>query len=199
MATDTHVFGDSHSDFAWRKCQNVITHHIGPVLCYSFGKDNLKRCDISKHNIKDGDTVIFSFGEIDCRCHIHKHISNKKTYQMIIDNIINNYIDAIKININNSNIKLKNVGIYNIVPPIQKNNTVENPEFPYIGSDDDRKLYVLYFNQELKKKCIENNWIFVDIYDKYTDKNGFLNKELSDGNVHINDERYLNEFINKYL
>jgi hypothetical protein len=52
---------------------------------------------------------------------------------------------------------------------------------------------------KLKEKCFEYNYIFFDIYNKYTDKDGFLNKELSDGCVHISDGKYINDFINEFL
>ena len=189
-----HTIGDSHSHNGW---SGIINHHLGPLLCYSFGKEQLNRCNINNFSIKDGDTVIFCLGEIDCRCHIHKHINKINTYQDIINNIIDNYFEAIKLNIINLQIKLKNICVYNVVPPVQKYNTIENLEYPYLGSDEERKNYVLYFNKKLKEKCIKNNYIFFDIYDKYTDENGFLKKDLSDGNVHIRDGIYITNFINK--
>jgi hypothetical protein len=36
-----HVIGDSHSSNSisgWKDCENIVSHHIGPVLCYTFGK-----------------------------------------------------------------------------------------------------------------------------------------------------------------
>ena len=142
-----HTFGDSHSrtdDIAgWKYCGNVISHWLGAILCYSFGRDKLQRCDISKeeYNVKDGDTVVFCFGEIDCRCHyVHKYITQGKTYQMIINEIVDNYENAIKINIDNCKLNLKNVCIYNVVPTVQKYNTFENPEYPYLGTDEERKI-----------------------------------------------------------
>jgi hypothetical protein len=51
-----HTFGDSHSYNGW---SGVIQHHLGPLLCYSFGKEKLNRCDIRNFNINDGDTIIF--------------------------------------------------------------------------------------------------------------------------------------------
>lgn len=200
-----HTFGDSHTRTdnvaGWQYCGDVVSHWLGATLCYSFGRDKLERCDISKkeYNVKQGDTVVFSFGEIDCRCHIHKYITQDKTYQMIINEIIDNYEKAIKINIDNCKVDLKNVCIYNVVPTVQKYNTFENPEYPYLGTDEERKNYVLYFNECLKEKCQKNNWIFIDIYKYYADNNGFLNKFLSDGNVHIRDGTYLKEFVNTYL
>ena len=172
---------------------------MGPVLCYSFGKEKLNRCDIRNFNIQNGDTVVFCFGEIDCRCHVYKHINETTTYQYIIDNIVDNYFEAIKINIVTSELKLKNVCVYNIVPPIQRYNTHENPEYPYLGNDEERKEYTLYFNKKLKEKCAENNYIFFDIYDKYIDENGFLRKDLSDDNVHIRNGIYITNFINESL
>ena len=95
--------------------------------------------------------------------------------------------------------KLKNICIFNIVPPVQKDTVIENPGYPFLGTDEERKTYVLYFNKKLKEKCIENNFIFFDIYDNYCDKNGYLIKDLSDGNVHIINSYYISEFINKFL
>ena len=54
---------------------------------------------------------------------------------------------------------------------------------------------MLFFNKKLKEKCIENNYIFFDVYNNYCDKNGFLIKELSDGRVHIKNGMYITNFI----
>ena len=70
---------------------------------------------------------------------------------------------------------------------------------PFLGTDEERKSYVLYFNKILKEKCIENNFIFFDIYDKYLDINGFLRKDLSDDNVHIKNGKYITDFIIEHL
>ena len=77
-----HTIGDSHSHCAWPAF--VVPHHLGAMLCYSFGKEKLARCDLRDLDIVDGDTVIFCFGEIDCRCHINKHITQNFTYKIII-------------------------------------------------------------------------------------------------------------------
>ncbi len=191
-----HTIGDSHSTNGWT---DVIKHHLGPILCYSFGKEKLNRCDIRKLNIENGDTIIFCFGEIDCRCHIHKHITDTNSYRNIIDNIVDNYFEAIELNANTSQLKLKNICVYNVVPPVSKHNTSEHPDYPYLGTDDERKKYVLYFNEKLKEKCLIKNYIFFDVYDKYADNNGFLRKDLSDSNVHIRNSVHTQNFIKEYL
>ena len=187
-----HTIGDSHSIHGWSE---IINHYLGATLCYSFGKEKLNRCDIRNFNIKDGDTIVFCLGEIDCRCHIHKHITETTRYQDIINNIVDNYFEAIELNVSISQIKLKNVCVYNVVPPIQKYNTGENPEYPHLGTDEERKHYTLYFNEKLKEKCIEKKYIFFDIYNNYIDENGYLRKDLSDGGVHIGNGIYISNFI----
>lgn len=40
-----HTLGDSHASHfgGWKECSNVRTHHLGPILCYSFGKEKLNK------------------------------------------------------------------------------------------------------------------------------------------------------------
>jgi len=45
-----HTIGDSHSGCGWNEI-GIIQHHLGSVLCYSFGKEKLNRCDIRGFNI----------------------------------------------------------------------------------------------------------------------------------------------------
>ena len=111
---------------------------------------------------------------------------------------MDDYFDAIELNITILQTKLKNVCVYNVVPPIQKYNTGENPQYPYLGTDEERKNYVLYFNKKLKEKCSEKNMVFFDVYDKYIDENGFLRKDLSDDIVHIKNGIHIANFIKKH-
>jgi hypothetical protein len=194
-----HTFGDSHSHTGWI---GVEMHWLGPVLCYSFGKEKLNRCDISKKNIKHGDTVIFCFGEIDVRNHIKKHITDTVTYQDIIDSLVKNYFDAIELNVINSGLKLKNVCVYNIPPTCSwietlDQNDPKHPELPWLGNKEERKSYALYFNIKLREKCLEKGYIFFDIYNKCCDENGFLRHDLSD-TVHVTDSNILSEFIKEH-
>ena len=189
-----YTIGDSHSFSGWP--QGTNTNHIGPALCYNFGRENLKKCDIRNINLKDGDSVIFCFGEIDCRCHVYKHVDEYTSYESVIDDIVDSYMAAININLAVIQTKIK-ACVYNVVPPVRKSNTGENPEYPFLGTDEERKSYVLHFNKRLKSKCEEHGFIFFDIYDFYTDENGFLRKDMSDGSVHIAQGIHLADFITK--
>lgn len=64
--------------------KNIKVNHLGPILCYSFGNQKMNRCNIScSENIRDNDSIVFCFGEIDCRCHIRKHITSENSYQQL--------------------------------------------------------------------------------------------------------------------
>jgi len=190
-----HIFGDSHCYNGWGGINNLYIHAFGPKLCLSIGRDGINIKE--GYNVNNGDTVIFCFGEIDCRCHIHKDVTESNDYKEIIDNIVNNYFIQIK-NCVDAFDNLKTV-IYNVVPTSERDNVNEDKEYPHLGTDDERKGYIIYFNKKLEEKCLEYNFVFFNIYDKYIDTNGFLNKSLTDDNVHIRDGIYLKEFIENNL
>lgn len=201
-----HTFGDSHSEFGWNKITNpmiqIICHHLGPKLMFSFGRDGTNLLDIKlkKYNVRENDHVCFSFGEIDCRCHIQKYISVKNNYMQIIDNLVDKYFEKIKESV--SNYKNIQCCIYNIPPPIQKHTTIEFSKLPFLGTDEERKTYVKYMNNILKKKCQELKFIFINIYDDYCDENGYINKQYNDkthSGVHIDDPIFLEQFLIKNL
>tara|TARA_Y100000389_G_scaffold204655_1_gene258614 strand:- start:5681 stop:6286 length:606 start_codon:yes stop_codon:yes gene_type:complete len=195
-----HTFGDSHSSAilsGWNIIPNAKCNHISPAfLCYTLGIQKLKKLNIMNYNVKENDTVCFCFGEIDCRNHIHKHITKDKPFQKIIDEIVDNYFIAIDLNIKQFN-NLK-VCVYNIVPPGKYRPVSSDHPYPYLGTDEDRKKYYLYFNIKLKEKCKEYNYIFFDIYDKCIDQYGFLSNKISKDGCHLNfGGKILLEFYNK--
>lgn len=188
-----HTFGDSHCTIGWAGI-SVFVHHLGAKLCFSVGRDGI---DITGTNVNNGDTVVFCFGEIDCRCHIHKHVSARTSYKQIIDTIVDRYFIQIKLAVDKFE-NLKTV-VYNVVPPVQQDKTPDDPEYPFIGTDEERKSYVLYFNEKLQEKCDEYKYVFLNIYDSYVDNNGYLEKSLSDGRVHISDSFHLKRYIENNL
>jgi len=191
-----HVVGDSHSKIPWGKIKIpkvlIQVHHLGPKLMYSMGKDK-SLCKLDNYNIVESDIIVFSFGEIDCRCHVGKY--NELDYKIIINELVNNYFLSIAENTKTiSNIK---ICINNVVPPVKRVDQKHNelPEYPFIGTNEERKKYVNYMNLRLKEMCKENGYIFIDVYNNYCNKEGYLNYELSDTNVHIGDPRFIIKFI----
>jgi len=196
-----HTIGDSHAWLPFNRIPCVEIHHLGPILCHTIGKhkhDLKNGLNITNgYGVKSGDTACFCFGEIDCRCHIHKHVTATRGHQQVIDEIINDYLIALM-----ENEKLVpgvRMMVYNVVPPPSVTNTKADPLYPYAGTDDDRKAYARYFNEALAWNCKEVGYTFMDVYDKYTDENGFLSKTYSDGHVHISNPVFIVEAMTGLL
>lgn len=192
-----HTFGESHAMFGWRNLPYINIHHIPATLCYSVGRDGLNRLNIRYGGVEEGDVVIYCFGEIDCRCQIQKYTNETTTYKDVIDPIVERYIDVIKLN--QQQVGNITTCIFNVVPAARKGTFSEAPEYPHIGTDAERKMYVEYFNSKLREHCKLNNFIFIDVYSKYQDSEGYLNFEYSDGVVHINNPIFIEEFLKEHI
>ena len=193
-----HTFGDSHSCEGWNRIDGVNIHHIGPILCHSFGKEKLVRINIGRNkDVKQGDVVVFCLGEIDCRCHIAKYAAMNddgmpvaSSLEKVIGPLVENYMRAIALNMNTVP-KGVRVGVYNVVPPARADPSHENAEYPFVGSDACRLAIVKTFNRMLAKACEKRMFTFIDVFDDYADEDGFLDPKTSDGHVHISSHEAL--------
>ena len=185
-----HTFGDSHankkiSHWGIHDISNIKEHHLGPKLMYTFGSKGLDVCNIKSPNyqVNENDIVIFCFGEIDCRCHVHKHITSEKTYQNIINELVENYFKAIKQNVEQYNNLF--VCVYNVVPPLYTT-AKGHPDFPFLGTNEERREYTKYMNNQLKRLCEVHNYYFFDIYEQSCNKNGFIERSYTDNcGIHL--------------
>lgn len=194
-----HTFGDSHSMFGWKDVKNatIKINHIGPKLMHTFGKEKDALINLSNYSLGNGDKIIYCFGEIDCRCQIHKFVSIDSSYEKIIDKLVDSYIEAIKNNMKYYNIEEVTTCVYCIVPPVKNVGKNNNQLYPFLGSDEERKKYHLYMNKKLKEYCDKNKIVFFDITNQYEDENNFLKLELSDMICHIKDPLGLEKTIEK--
>lgn len=177
-----YTIGDSHAWHCWLKVAGVETRQIGPMTMYRFGQSH----PIVVRDIPQDSMCIFCWGEIDCRCHVHKY----QPYTECIDGLVKNYIEVIKEN----QALVPNIWIFNVVPPPRRKDAIsENPAFPFLGTDEERLSYVRYMNQRLKEAWPK----FIDVYEHYCDKDGFLDMPKSDYHVHIADERPLINWLIK--
>jgi hypothetical protein len=167
----------------------VVTHWRGPILCYTFGQKRTGLLDISwgGFGVQDGDCVLFSFGEIDCRCHVHKFVTAEKGYQEVIDELVRNYFVAIKENVDK--FRMVRTFVLSITAPVDKDDpTIKNcPNYPFLGSNADRIRYVAHFNRRIRETCEAYGYTYFNAHDRYVGEDGLLRKELSDGYVHMRD------------
>jgi hypothetical protein len=216
-----HTIGDCHADIPWYKINasdtqfeeirnnghSLTISRIGvnklDVLnistFYSRGNpiptihmDRIKKCPYDHYyNIEDGDAVLFSFGEIDARL-IFSSSQYSNMWQEMIDTTVALYFDVIKTNVENFNHLY--VMVDNIIPPTKRE---DFPTYPCSdGTNEHRKIVTQYMNKKYKEYCEKYNYIFFDTYNKYSDKDGFINFKLSNKSNHIENSLYLIEFLN---
>ena len=203
-----HTFGDSHSCFGWiepmggnhvvhhnttKTVGGITVHHLGPVLAYSVGRDGTRLLNITGCGVNANDSVVFSFGEIDCRCHIHKHVGDKKPADIISD-IVSGYVNTVLMNIEMINLPVRSY-LYNVIPPPRDNTVINSPNFPFLGSGEERLGYVDMFNDNLKLASESHQLGFIDVREMYTTDDGYLDASLSDGSVHIHSSDLLRAYL----
>lgn len=162
--------GDSHAWHCWLNIPGAKFRQLGPMTMHHFGtyKPIVVR-DLPKDSI-----AVLAWGEIDCRCHVHKF----PPYKECIDKVVADYLDGVR-----KNQKIHpDIWLYNVVPPPRREKAAaESPAWPFLGTNEERLSYVQYMNEKLKA----SEFPFIDVYRQYADKDGFLRMEMSDGHVHI--------------
>ncbi len=186
------VVGDSHAgEFA--RIPNCRVHQIGSCTMHRIGRDGLSFLNLQNLGVKEGQAVVFAFGEIDVRCHIGKQRDrfNRTVYE-IIDTLVHHYIKTILLNRE----LYHNLSciVYSVTPPTDY---VYNPNVPRYGPLEERISIAKQLNAKLADVCSQKGIAFLDVYDDYANEDGSLIVDLSDHNVHINPE--CNEFIHQKL
>jgi hypothetical protein len=169
-----HAIGDSHVELNFRNDDRFKVHHIGPITMYHIGKHGLTLPEPM-------DKIVYSFGEIDVRCHIIKQREiSKQSVENIISNLAFNYVQKlIEITPDNS----KAVAL-SVIPPT---NFGYNAIFPKVGTLAERIMVRIMLNIALEKYCKDTVLTFVDPYEGFADSNGVLRYDMSDGDVHVGD------------
>jgi hypothetical protein len=167
---------------------------------FRIGRDNII-INYNKDSIQKGDTIVLSYGEVDCRCHIQRQVNVGIHEDDVINSLVNNYFETIKNNTIDIDAKIIIVGV---IPPTRQYDCerIHGPiqhEFPFVGSDEDRVRYTNKVNTLLEKLSIINNYIYFNPYSYYERPDGTLKHELSDLNVHLGDNLvFLEKFTDLY-
>ncbi|HVW99060.1 MAG TPA: SGNH/GDSL hydrolase family protein, partial [Candidatus Babeliaceae bacterium] len=192
------IIGDSHASFCFtnqpqapqfeQTTYTVMDKHLDVVIypfisktMHRFGRDKLGFINLRTMGIQQGDTVLFTFGEIDVRCHIGKQRDlNHRDVKEVISTLIDNYIQAILINKQ----LFTNVTclVATVVPPSDQ---AYNPFYPRYSTLFDRIEITRQVNTILKEVAQAHNIPVVDIYPLYCNADGFLDPAQSDGQVHV--------------
>jgi hypothetical protein len=186
-----HTIGDSHSFIPFHNVPNVTTHWLGPVTLKRLGhpEENLLIDTVKLINPPPQDTLLFCSGEIDVRCWVNVHITQRhKNLEDFLQDWVTLYLDKIAL------LSPWKIAVMGVPPPAPKLK-IDRVEFPVTGTDQERVYYTRSINSYLKMGCIIRHFTFLDL-SCYEDQNGMLNPVLSDGIVHVGDNTLLLKAIN---
>lgn len=182
-----YTIGDSHSYIPYRNIPNVITKYLGALTMKRAGHPDEKILldAIASLQISPSDSLIFATGEIDVRCWVHVHITQRKReLNELLHEWTSLYLDKI-LSIQTPAQKI----IQGVTPPAPKEK-IDREEYPVAGTNQDRILYTNTINSLLSSGAQKRNFLFLDI-SSYADSTGMINPSLCDGSVHIGDNTLL--------
>ena len=195
-----YIYGDSHANFNFK---NLILPHKNyyhnSITMHRIGRDNII-INFNRSQINEKDTIVMVYGEVDCRCHIHRQIKLGKEEDAVIYELVSNYFITIQ---NNVPLYTK-VIIVGIVPPTYRPNEETSDDdptriLPIIGTNEERVRYTYKVNQLLQEMANIYNYVYFNPHSYYTSSEGTIKPELSDNCVHIGNNTYLLEkFVELY-
>jgi len=181
-----HVIGDSHV-IPFRGSMPFLAHHLGAATAFNLIKKNSSTMSNEQlfqavNKLGEKDTVMLSFGEIDCRIHIyyqHKKSDGRYSISELIDRTISNYGEIM------AQLKRRGVNfcVYCVSPAANVGNEYK---YPFYGTLEVRSQINRMFNEKLGAFCRSNGYRFIDIYDRVSDKDGLMLKEYAGDDIHLN-------------
>lgn len=197
-----YIFGDSHAQYnftnqrVWQEDYNFISHttklkvnfkihSFSGKSMYHLGLEGLNFLNITNYGVRANDIVLFNFGDMDCRMHILKQCERQnKSIDDIITLLVDKYFALILLN--QQQVKGAVCAVMSVIPPCQpcSGDPVNIPGC--YGTIEKRIQVTRAMNLKLAQMCAKSGLLFVDTYDVYSDTDGKLPANLSDGNMHIN-------------
>lgn len=180
--------GDSHCNYTFNGIASGI-HYLPGVTMHRVGRDGDWISQVVQ-DLPHDHLLVFCFGEIDVRCHVHRQITEQnRQEQQVLSALVTAYESAL------CACTHPNKGVLCVVPPCRYTVQKNNPQHPFIGTDQDRLRYTRGLNVLLKDMCKRNDWVCIDVTEPYSASDGVLADELSDGSVHIGDTCHVRSIL----
>lgn len=194
------IYGDSHAHFSFKHLS--LPHcdrHEKAITMFRIGRDQ-QIIHYHPHEHDDKSISCIVYGEVDCRCHIHRQRLIGRDEDDVIHELVSAYIKTI---VSVFPI-ISRVVVVAVIPPTRQveyeaiNGPIQH-EFPFVGTDDDRVRYTTKVNHLLRSMCESSGILFIDPYVSYRREDGTLRYELSDQTVHLGkNQAFLDEFSTWY-
>lgn len=206
------VCGDSHVSVFSRK--NLIPpeyppnfymsfpfriFRIGAPLAYSlidsdtYYKARGRLEHILRHEIIKGDSIILSFGEIDCRYHILRQSNlQKKNQDEIISICVDRYLKAIKEIFKDYFYYIDKIGIWSPIASTWLGDECSNRDCPITDRMPNRNVVTNKFNlclkdgiDKLNKNFHKTNIFCLSIFEHLIDEKYFTKEKYYMDNIHL--------------
>jgi hypothetical protein len=188
-----HTYGDSHSNLPWVFIKvpeyEIIIHWKTGCTMARFSLEKKQLCNLKNDIVKENDTVIFCFGEVDCRVHYGK----TENYKDLLKDIVKEYFRVIKSNVDDY--YRLNVLIYPVPPVLEQ----YSQQTILSGTLQQRKEIVEFMNEQLQSACDTYEYRLFDIYSQCLNERGFMNMLLSDHTGHITDNDLIVSNLKRYI
>lgn len=161
-----------------------VHFHGGCIYSWIAGKRHIPALS-SITRCAQGCIVVFSYGEIDCRCHANKFSREVHGLAEPYARAVRTYVESYTAFLHKSQQEAQVVPIVLAVPPATDQGY--NPLAPSKGTLATRVQATELLNTALAEACAKEGVAFtgVDTWDFAKSENGSLRPELSDGHVHI--------------
>lgn len=207
-----HIFGDSHSSI-YKYIPEITVHNVGPVTMHRVGRDGVRgatrRCgpqtkagqereqalgvqlcaasnqgsSFREHGIKNGDFVVFIFGEIDVRNHIGKQRDSLgRNEDEILKTLAVNYLQ--KIHEEASYFDSITCAVRFVTPVSEQ--TRDPIRHPAHGTKEDRAQLVNKLNGLLRDESSRYGVVYIGGYDEFVAENGFVSSVYCSDGIHLN-------------
>lgn len=206
-----HIFGDSHCsiykyipEITVHNVGPVTMHRVGRDGVRSAarrcgpqtqaGQDReralgVKLCSapdrngsaFQKHGIKNGDFVVFVFGEIDVRNHIGKQIDLNRNEDEVVKTLAESYLQ--KIHEEASAFDSVTCAVRFVTPVSEQ--TREPIRHPAYGTKEYRVQLVNKLNGLLRDESPRYGVVYIEGYDEFVAENGFVSSVYCSDGIHL--------------
>jgi hypothetical protein len=164
--------------------QNILPYfkaiRIGAATAYQL----INKLPILENIVSDNKdhSILFCFGEVDCRLHLPKRIlvNNENEYN-VVSECVDRYFQVIY-HFHLKNIKCAVWGVIGSNPP-----SLPYPDMYKVGAMEQRNKITIVFNKLLKTKCEQYNIPFVSIFDTMV-TNYITDPKYIQDNIHLSQE-----------
>jgi hypothetical protein len=177
---------------------------LGPVLAYNFYEHHLQKVysfiNEFPEIFKEKDTtLVLIVGEIDCRVHLPKYVTDKRPVSDVVEECITRYHRSI--------IDLRDKGFNVAVAGAQPSLTDESiirrmprqeREYNISGTTDLRNQICKHWDSFHGYLCKNNEIPFISIYNDLIQENGNAKEELFSDYIHISHEKTINFWVESF-